>query len=181
MIDAFARFEPADVEHVPAIARERRRPRLRRAKAFALDSVGHDLVAAGKMCGDRAPRCVGDCNARAQPAGETPERPRPRAVEPVTLLAVDVERADERRPRLQQNHPRHDRHQRFVHVHDVERPSHQAPDGGGCAWIDLDLRLTVGGDVVTECTARVAMPAGPGAGNPWSLSGSDWDPRPPNP
>ena len=42
-------------------------------------------------------------------------------------------------------------------------------------WIDIDIALTVGGDVVTSCTARLAVPAGPDD-NPWSRSGDDWRP-----
>lgn len=42
-------------------------------------------------------------------------------------------------------------------------------------WIDIDIALTVGGDVVTSCTARLAVPAGPDD-NPWSRNGDDWRP-----
>ena len=39
----------------------------------------------------------------------------------MTLLAVDVERADDRRPCPAKDEPRHKRCQRLVHVDDVER------------------------------------------------------------
>ena len=45
-------------------------------------------------------------------------------------------------------------------------------DGG---WVDLDVLLTVADEVVTTCTARVAVPTDD-ADNPWSRSGDDWRP-----
>ena len=42
-------------------------------------------------------------------------------------------------------------------------------------WVDLDLSLTVDGDVVTTCAARLALPVD-GTDNPWSRSGDDWRP-----
>ncbi len=48
-------------------------------------------------------------------------------------------------------------------------------DATGCAWVGLDLRLTVAGDVVTACTARIALPSS-GADNPWRRSGAEWKP-----
>jgi acyl dehydratase len=50
-----------------------------------------------------------------------------------------------------------------------------ATDAAGCAWVALALRLTVNGKTTTECTARVAIPAGAGD-NPWKRRGDDWRP-----
>jgi acyl dehydratase len=50
-----------------------------------------------------------------------------------------------------------------------------ATDAAGCAWVALALRLTVNDRTTTECTARVAIPAGSGD-NPWKRRGDDWRP-----
>ena len=42
-------------------------------------------------------------------------------------------------------------------------------------WVDVDLELTVDGEVVTEGLARVAVP-GWHRENPWQRSGKDWRP-----
>ena len=42
-------------------------------------------------------------------------------------------------------------------------------------WVELDVLLTVDGEVVTKCTARVAVPQD-AQDNPWSRSGDDWRP-----
>jgi acyl dehydratase len=42
-------------------------------------------------------------------------------------------------------------------------------------WVDLEVLLTVDGDVVTKCTARIALPIESGD-NPWSRTGDDWRP-----
>ena len=42
-------------------------------------------------------------------------------------------------------------------------------------WIDLDVALSVGDDVVTTCLARLALPTEPGD-NPWSRRGDEWRP-----
>ena len=42
-------------------------------------------------------------------------------------------------------------------------------------WVDLDLSLTVDGDVKTTCRARVAVPTGP-EDNPWAHRGARWKP-----
>ena len=42
-------------------------------------------------------------------------------------------------------------------------------------WVDLDVLLTVEGEVVTKCTARLAVPTD-NDDNPWSRSGDDWRP-----
>lgn len=47
-----------------------------------------------------------------------------------------------------------------------------AVDGG---WVDLDILLTVDGEVVTKCTARLAVPTD-SDDNPWSRTGDDWRP-----
>ncbi len=49
------------------------------------------------------------------------------------------------------------------------------PDDTGCRWAEIALALTVDGDTATECTARVALPAGP-ADNPWKRRGDQWKP-----
>lgn len=42
-------------------------------------------------------------------------------------------------------------------------------------WVDLDVVLTVDGDVATECTARIAVPRSE-SDDPWQRSGDDWRP-----
>jgi len=42
-------------------------------------------------------------------------------------------------------------------------------------WVDLEMRLQVGDDVVTGCTARMALPRAEGD-NPWTRRGDDWQP-----
>jgi hypothetical protein len=49
-------------------------------------------------------------------------------------------------------------------------------DASGCAWAELELKVTSGGRETTLCTARVAIPTGEGD-NPWKRSGNDWKPR----
>jgi hypothetical protein len=48
-------------------------------------------------------------------------------------------------------------------------------DAAGCAWVDVAVKLSVEGRTVTECSARVALPSGPGD-NPWQRHGEDWRP-----
>ena len=48
-------------------------------------------------------------------------------------------------------------------------------DAAGCAWVEVALHLTVGDKTVTECTARVALPAD-ASDNPWKRKGDDWRP-----
>jgi acyl dehydratase len=43
----------------------------------------------------------------------------------------------------------------------------------GVGWISLNAPLTVGEKLVTDCTARIAVPASEGD-NPWRLKGEDW-------
>ncbi len=48
-------------------------------------------------------------------------------------------------------------------------------DDTGCSWVDLVLELSVDGKTMTECTARVAIPATEGD-NPWKRKGDRWKP-----
>ncbi len=48
-------------------------------------------------------------------------------------------------------------------------------DDTGCSWVDLVLELSVDGKTMTECTARVAIPAAEGD-NPWKRKGERWKP-----
>lgn len=48
-------------------------------------------------------------------------------------------------------------------------------DESGCAWVDVDLELTVGEEVATEVSARLAVPQDE-KDNPWRRSGDDWRP-----
>ena len=48
-------------------------------------------------------------------------------------------------------------------------------DDAGCCWARLALELRVGAKVVTECSARMALPAHEGD-NPWTRRGDDWKP-----
>ena len=42
-------------------------------------------------------------------------------------------------------------------------------------WVDLDVRLTVDGEVATECSARLALPR-TSHDNPWARRDDDWRP-----
>jgi hypothetical protein len=48
-------------------------------------------------------------------------------------------------------------------------------DDAGCGWADLDVSLSVDGDVKTECTVRVALPT-TADDNPWARRGDRWRP-----
>ncbi len=54
-------------------------------------------------------------------------------------------------------------------------------DAAGCAWVSLDVALTVAADgdtparTATTCEVRVAVPSGPDD-NPWSRRGDRWLP-----
>ena len=48
-------------------------------------------------------------------------------------------------------------------------------DDTGCAWVAIDVALTVDGDVKTTCSARVALPTGTDD-NPWTRKGEQWRP-----
>jgi len=48
-------------------------------------------------------------------------------------------------------------------------------DDRGCGWVELEVRLSVGSDVATEASARVAVPRD-ADDNPWRRSGDDWRP-----
>jgi acyl dehydratase len=48
-------------------------------------------------------------------------------------------------------------------------------DDVGCTFVRATIDLKVGDRVVTQCTARVAVPAAAGD-NPWSRSGDRWKP-----
>jgi hypothetical protein len=49
-------------------------------------------------------------------------------------------------------------------------------DDTGCAWADVALELAVEDRIVTECEARIAIPAVEGD-NPWKRRGDQWKPR----
>lgn len=48
-------------------------------------------------------------------------------------------------------------------------------DAEGCAWVDLQLAVSVGGNVTTDCQARVAVPVDAND-NPWQRKGARWQP-----
>ncbi|GGM38832.1 MaoC/PaaZ C-terminal domain-containing protein [Dactylosporangium sucinum] len=48
-------------------------------------------------------------------------------------------------------------------------------DATGCGWVTLALRLTVGDEDRTVCTARVALPVDDGD-NPWTRRSTQWRP-----
>lgn len=48
-------------------------------------------------------------------------------------------------------------------------------DAIGCHWVDLDLAISVDGEVRTSGQARVAVPGEP-ADNPWARKGARWKP-----
>ena len=50
-----------------------------------------------------------------------------------------------------------------------------ATDDTGCGWVDLELAVSVGDKVTTECQARVAVPVDAND-NPWQRRGERWKP-----
>ncbi len=52
-----------------------------------------------------------------------------------------------------------------------------AVDAVGCGWVDLDVAMTVDGDVKTTCAVRVALPVDAND-NPWARRGDRWLPEP---
>lgn len=48
-------------------------------------------------------------------------------------------------------------------------------DEAGCHWAELDLAVSVNGEVKTSCRARVALP-GDEHDNPWRRKGAQWRP-----
>lgn len=48
-------------------------------------------------------------------------------------------------------------------------------DDAGTTWADLDIGLTVDGEMVTECGARIAIPSDD-ADNPWAKDAGSWKP-----
>ena len=48
-------------------------------------------------------------------------------------------------------------------------------DDAGCGWATVLVRLTVDGDLKTDCTARIALPA-TDDDNPWARRGDAWLP-----
>jgi acyl dehydratase len=48
-------------------------------------------------------------------------------------------------------------------------------DDAGCGWAELAIELAVGEKIVTQCDARVALPASEGD-NPWRRKGAQWKP-----
>jgi acyl dehydratase len=52
---------------------------------------------------------------------------------------------------------------------------HVETDDTGCGWATVIVRLTVDGDLKTDCTARIALPVATGD-NPWTRRGDQWQP-----
>jgi len=48
-------------------------------------------------------------------------------------------------------------------------------DETGCGWASVLVRLTVAGDLKTDCTARIALPTA-ADDNPWTRRGDRWRP-----
>ena len=48
-------------------------------------------------------------------------------------------------------------------------------DDAGCGWADVEVKLTVGDRLCTDCSARVALPTG-SDDNPWKRKGAQWKP-----
>lgn len=48
-------------------------------------------------------------------------------------------------------------------------------DASGCYWVDLDLAISVDGELRTSGQARVAVP-GEATDNPWARKGARWQP-----
>jgi hypothetical protein len=49
-------------------------------------------------------------------------------------------------------------------------------DEAGVGWVDVDLMLSVEGEVATECRARIAFPTSD-EDNPWQRRGDEWRPE----
>jgi len=49
-------------------------------------------------------------------------------------------------------------------------------DDAGVGWVDIDLLLTVEGEIATECRARIAVPTSD-HDNPWHRRGDEWRPE----
>lgn len=52
---------------------------------------------------------------------------------------------------------------------------HVETDENGCGWVTVLVRLTVDGDLKTDCTARIALPTTVDD-NPWTRRGDQWTP-----
>ena len=52
---------------------------------------------------------------------------------------------------------------------------HVEIDAAGCGWVTVIVRLTVDGDLKTDCTARIALPVDE-RDNPWTRRGDQWQP-----
>lgn len=48
-------------------------------------------------------------------------------------------------------------------------------DDTGCSWVEVAVVLSVDGKTLTECSARIALPAAEGD-NPWKRKGERWKP-----
>jgi hypothetical protein len=48
-------------------------------------------------------------------------------------------------------------------------------DDAGCGWATVLVRLTVEGELMTDCTARIALPT-TDDDNPWTRRGDQWKP-----
>ena len=48
-------------------------------------------------------------------------------------------------------------------------------DDAGCAWVTVLVRLTVNDELMTDCTARIALPTNDDD-NPWTRRGDQWKP-----
>ena len=48
-------------------------------------------------------------------------------------------------------------------------------DDTGCGWVTVLVRLTVNDELMTDCTARIALPANDDD-NPWIRRGDQWKP-----
>ena len=100
-----ARAAPRTARNDDAV-RHRRRPRGRLPESIHVDPVRHDLVVAGEVARDGASRGVGDRQAGADAPHQRREQPAVRAIPAMPLLAVRVERGDDRRrwPGRRTNH-----------------------------------------------------------------------------
>jgi acyl dehydratase len=52
---------------------------------------------------------------------------------------------------------------------------HTETDDVGCGWATVLVKLTVAGDLKTDCSARIALPVHDGD-NPWTRKGDTWRP-----
>jgi hypothetical protein len=128
VIDTFPRLEsPYEQYETPGTGHVCR-PGAWLAKSIEVDSIRHNLVAAGKVLCHGAPGCLRNGNADADSPHEWCEQPPERTVPTMSAFTMGMKRRDHWGGGLAQSDPRHERHKGLVDVKDVE--SHGAKQLG---------------------------------------------------